>query len=100
MRVDDEELDTPIPGPSTSPANMSSNEGGDGDDGDGDNGDEHESEDNENEGDKGDEMMETMNVERTAGSMRTTKATGGMVMATKFSSFRNHGAWLGLVLYE
>ena len=56
--------------------------------------DEHGGEDNENEGnegDEGDEMMETMNVERTAGSMRTTKATGGMVAVTKFSSFRNLG---------
>ena len=46
MRADGEEPDTPIPGSSTSPANMSSNEGGDGDGGDVDNGDEREDEDN------------------------------------------------------
>ena len=36
-------------------------------------------------------MVETMNVERTTGTTRTTKAMEGMVTTTKFWSFRGPG---------
>jgi hypothetical protein len=89
-RVDDEELDAPILGPSTSLANASSLNG-DGDNEGEDEGDDNEDNEDKDEGDEGDGDRDGGEDEggKADGNSEDSEDSRGNAMATNFSSLRN-----------